>query len=224
MKIFASALALDSKGNKLWDRFDMFYDNHDHCDSLHFADLNGDGRLELICNLSDIGLVVSEPMTGKILWQHPAGHSQQAEVGKFLAGYPGQQIVVGARYYDGITSGGLSAQCHWFDNRGNLIRKWPSRPLYGNPNFVKGDWRGDGTTVLFWHKFKMNPDGTGELYFPDTVYQMFDFDGSGHDDVITHGGGGIRVYTCKTAKPNPKRAVKDPNVLRWKVANQTEYK
>jgi hypothetical protein len=89
---------------------------------------------------------------------------------------------------------------------------------------VKGDWRGDGTTVLFWHKFKMNADGTGELYFPDTVYQMFDFDGSGHDDVITHGGGGIRVYACKAAKPNPKRVVKDPNVLRWKVANQTEYK
>ena len=65
---------------------------------------------------------------------------------------------------------------------------------------------------------------TGELYFRDTVYQMFDFDGSGHDDVITHGGGGIRVYACKTAKPSPKRVVKDPNVLRWKVANQTEYK
>jgi hypothetical protein len=141
----------------------------------------------------------------------------------FLVGHPGPQIAVNGRYYSSGQSGGLSALVYWFDPHGNLLKTWPSRPLNGNPDFVKGDWRGDGTQVLFWHKFKMNTDGTGELYFPDTVVHMFDFDGNGTDDVITRGGGGVRVYTYKYATPHPERVVKDPNVLRQRVANLTHY-
>ena len=222
-EIFVSALALDARGNKLWDRFDVFFDNHDHADTFRFVDLTGDGRPELICPFSDVGLVILDALTGKILWQRPAAHAQQGEAGNFLTDVPGPQIVVNGRFYANGADGSLSAQCFWFHPRGNLIRKWPSRPLAGNPDFVQGDWRGDGSQVLFWHKFKLNADGTGDQFFPDTVIHMFDFDGNGTDDVITRSPGGLRIYTCRNARSQPERVAKDPDVLRWKVTNHTHY-
>jgi len=164
-EIFVSALALDAAGKKLWDRFDVFFDNHDHADTFRFVDVTGDGRPELICPFSDVGLVILDALTGKIIWQRPAAHGQQGAGGNFLTDVPSPQIVVNGRFYSNGAAGSLSAQCFWFHPRGHLIRKWPSRPLSGNPDFVTGDWHGDGSQVLFWHKFKMNADGTGDLFF-----------------------------------------------------------
>lgn len=222
-EIFLSALSLDAKGKKIWDRFDVFFDNHDHADSFRFADLTGDGVPELLCPWSDVGIVVVDARTGKIVWQHPAAHSQQVEFGNFLEGHPGPQLAVNARFYQGVTSGGLSADVRWFDPRGSLISVWPSRQLSGNPDFCKGDWYGNGTEVLFWHKFRMKPDGTGDLYFADTGIHMFDFDGNGTDDVITTGGGGVKVYSWSGAPATGKRKITDPNKLRWSVTNLTHY-
>lgn len=222
-EVFVSALALDAKGSKMWDRFDVFFVNHDHADSFRFADVTGDGLPELICPWSDVGIVVVDARTGKILWQHPAAHSQQAETGFFLDGQPGPQIAVNARFYQNITGGSISADVRWFDPRGAMISVWPSRQLVGNPDFGKGDWYGDGTEVLFWHKFRMKPDGTGDLYFPDTCIHMFDFDGNGTDDAITKGGGGVKVYSWSGAPAQGQRKITDPNKLRWKVTNLTHY-
>jgi len=52
---------------------------------------------------------------------------------------------------------------------------------------------------------------------------MFDFDGNGTDDVIARSPGGLRVYTCRDAQPQPARVLKDPDILRWKVTNHTHY-
>jgi hypothetical protein len=222
-EVAVSHLVLDAEGKVLWDRFDLFDDNHDHQDSLRFADINGDGRMEIMAPTSEIGVMVQDALTGGILWQHNAEHAQQLEFGNFLDGVDGPQIAVNARFYGKRGEPGLSAQVHWFDPRGNLVGKWPANPLNGNPDFVKGNWRGDGREELFWHMFKMTGSGRGVLYFPETVYHMFDFTGDGTDEVITIRGGALRVYGSKYAKRSDTVVRHDPDYIRYHITNHTHY-
>ncbi|MCS6954226.1 MAG: hypothetical protein NZM33_15360 [Bryobacteraceae bacterium] len=223
-EVVVSAMVLDARGRKLWDRFDLFSDHHDHADSFRFADLDEDGRPEILAPFSDVGVVVFRASDGEVLWKHPADHAQQLEVGRFLTDVPGLQIAVTARTYGNRAAGEpyLWGQVHWFDARGKLLAKWPRNPLTGNPDFVKGDWDGDGADELFWYKFRLDRQGRGVLYFEDPVYHMFDFTGSGRDEVITLAGGIMRVYGC--AAPRGRRSARlDPDRFRWKVTNHTHY-
>jgi hypothetical protein len=136
------------------------------------------------------------------------------------AGPPGE-IAVG---------GGLGAQLYWFDNVGRLLEKWPAHPLSGNPNFVRGDWYGNGKRTFFWFRFKLEPDGNSTLYFKGEAYHMFDFDHTGADQVITlEGGGGggggggsqtLRVYGNANVVPHPKPCAAE---CRKVIANHTHY-
>jgi hypothetical protein len=219
-EVVASPLALDASGRMLWNRFDLFDDNHDHFDSIRFHDLDGDGRLELLAPTSEVGVVVLRARTGEFVWRHPAEHSQQLEAGNFLRGVPGPQIAANARTYARNGEAGLAGQVHWFDATGNLLSKWPANPLNGNPDFVRGDWRGDGNEELFWYRFRLTPGGKGELYFRQDVYHMFDFLGNGADQVVARGGGSLQIYGYKKVRTrNPKR---DYNYLK-KIANHTHY-
>ncbi len=153
-------------------------------------------------------------MSGKILWQHVAEHSQQLEYGCFLDA-PGSQIAVNARFYENWNTRQrrLLAEVHWFDNEGNYLFKWPSNPVPGNPDFAKGNWMGDGKEVLFWHRFRMTEEGKGILYLPETLYHMVDFTGDGADEVITRDSrsGFIKVYGAVHASPSG-RPEKDPDI------------
>lgn len=226
-EIIVSHLCLDAKGKVIWSNLDTKYPiNHDHADSFRFADIDGDGEIEALAPQSDVGVVVYRARTGEQLWQHPAAHTQQLSWGKFLAGVNDTQVIVNARYY-GRNPGeppGLSGQTHWFDSKGKLLLKWPrTSSLNGNPDFVKGDWRGDGREELFWYKWKMNPEGKGELFFKEEAYHMFDFMGNGCEQVIAlnKGSGVLQVYGAADAKP---RAIKrDPDYQRHSIANHTHY-
>ncbi|HWV58629.1 MAG TPA: hypothetical protein VNZ57_14330 [Longimicrobiales bacterium] len=224
-EVLVSALLLDAQGDVIWNRFDFFYDHHDHADSYRFADLNGDGRRELVAAHSETGVFAFDALTGAILWQNMAEHSQQLETGYFLAGQPGPQVAIGARTYGNRDADEpyLSAQVHWFSPTGELITRWPGMPLNGNPVFVKGDWRGDGTEELFWYRFRLTEDGTGELYFADQVFHMFDFDGDGAEEVITLANGRLRVYGSASALRDPENARRDPDYMKERVANHTHY-
>ncbi len=223
-EVVVSPVVFDAAGRRLWDRFDLFSDHHDHADSFRFADLDGDGRPEILAPFSDVGVVVFRAADGRLLWKQPADHAQQLEVGMFLKGVPGLHVAVTARTYGNRAAGEpyLWGQVHWFDARGTLLGKWPRHPLTGNPDFVKGDWDGDGAEELFWYKFRLNDQGKGVLYFEDPVYHMFDFTGSGHDEVITLAGGTMRVYGCANPRGQRTRGL-DPDRLRWKVTNHTHY-
>ena len=224
-EVVASALVLDAKGNEIWNRFDLFYDHHDHADSYRFVDLNRDGQRDLVSSHSEVGVVVYDGRTGALIWQNMAEHTQQIEVGDFLDGVPGPQIAAGARTYGNRRAGEiyLWSQVWWFDRMGNLISKWPGKPLNGNPEFVKGDWRGDGKEELFWYKFRMNEKGKGELYFEDPVYHMFDFMGDGAEEVITLADGRLKVYGYRGGDPQGERAAHSLEYLRNRVANHTDY-
>lgn len=226
-EIFVSHLSLDAQGKVRWSNLDTLYPiNHDHADSFRFGDIDGDGELEALCPQSDIGVAVYNVHTGKQLWRHDAAHTQQLSWGKFLAGVSSTQVVVNARYY-GRNPGeppGLSGQTHWFDAKGKLLLKWPkNNSLNGNPDFVKGDWRGDGKEELFWYKWHMTPEGRGELWFKEEAYHMFDFMGNGCEQVIAlnKNTGVLQIYGSRDAKP--KSVKRDPDYLRHSVANHTHY-
>ena len=157
---------------------------------------------------------------GALLWRRPAEHTQQLEVGNFLSGVPGLHIAANARTYARSGEAGLAGQVHWFDAKGKLLSKWPANPLNGNPDFVKGDWKGDGKQELFWYRFHLGGDGKGSLYFKLDAYHMFDFLGIGSDQVIARGGNVMQIYGHKYA--TPKKVQRDAEYLR-KVANHTHY-
>lgn len=223
-EVLVGSLLLDAKGKEIWNRFDLLPDNHDHADSYKFADINNDGHRDIITANSETGVFVYEGMTGKIIWQNVAEHSQQIQVGKFLEGKSGLQVVVGGRTYGNrqINEPYLSSQLYWFDQLGNMLFKWPGTPINGNPDFVKGAWNGKDEQ-LFWFKFLINREGKGKLYFPDPVFHMFDFMGKGAEEVITLSRGRLAVYGKRNPVYSGKDRKKNLNYLKESVVNHTHY-
>ena len=224
-EVLVGTLLLDSKGKEIWNRFDLLPDNHDHADSYKFDDINHDGKVDIVTANSETGIFIYDAFTGKIMWQQVAEHTQQIQVGNFMKGVSGPQVVAGGRTYGNRQANepGLSSQLYWFDNTGKPLMKWPGNPINGNPDFVKGNWHGDGKTQLFWFKFKMNDSGKGELYFPDPVFHMFDFQGKGAEEVVTLSRGYLRVYGSKHAKYSNKDSKKNLMYLKNNVVNHTHY-
>lgn len=250
-EVFVSHLAFDSSGREIWNNLSKFPVHHDHVDSYRFGDLDGDGRMDAMAGVSDIGAVVFDAQTGEIKWMRRANHSQQVQWGPFLSGVPGNQMVINGRIYGDRATGNPSLRgvVHYFTADGgepaarspwpdkNPINsgyrqpgpsmgafvQWPQNPLNGNPDFVKGDWRGDGTPTLFWHKFHLNEYGMGSLFFAQEVYHMFDFMGNGAEQVIAlnKGQGVLQVYGRKGVQP--KRVTRDDEYLRHSVTNHTHY-
>jgi hypothetical protein len=158
--------------------------------------------------------------TGKLAWQRFANHTQKIEGGPLRADIPGQVVVASSRYY----VGGLGAHLRWYTPKGDRIDIWPNQPIPGNPNFAKGDLKGDGKNVLFWQRFRIEPDGTGTIAFPDEVFHMFDFLGVGTDQPITvNRNGAVRMYGFKGAKPNPTAEKRDPVYRAHSISNHTHY-
>ncbi|HVS70515.1 MAG TPA: hypothetical protein VHQ47_04590 [Phycisphaerae bacterium] len=220
--IYLAQVLLGPDGKEIWNNYDLFPDNHDHIDSARFVDLNGDGKLELVTGQSDVGTVLYEADTGKLLWQRFSNHTQKIEAGNYLASGPQPQIVANSRYYTDATGmRTLGAQVRYFDTAGHRLDVWPSIAIAGNPNFVKGDFKGDGHIELFWLRFHLEPDGTGAMYFPDQVFHMFDFMGTGNDQVVTLSTDEVRIYGYKNAQTHP--AKRDPDYLYKSVANHTHY-
>lgn len=221
-EVMAGSLLLNAKGKEVWNRFKIYYDNHDHVDAYTFSDINKDGKPELLAAHSEVGVMAIDASTGKTIWQTMAEHTQRIEAGNFLKG-PGPQVAVTARTYGNRSAGEpyLWGQVQWFGSKGNLIDKWPGNPLSGNPAFVKGDWKGKGKEELFWFKFRMNEEGKGIQYFGEPVYHMFNFMGNRSEEVITHQDGILKVYGYKYATHQP--VTRTLKYLREVVVNHTYY-
>jgi outer membrane protein assembly factor BamB len=242
-EVFISHLSLDANGKEIWNNAKYFQKNNDHMDSMEFFDINGDGKLELLTCQSDVGTLAYNAQTGAILWQNISDHSQQITAGYILANSATPQVVTNGRTYiamprpagfvpgqpfrraapptsEIVAGGGLGAQLYWFNNKGKLLETWPAHMLFGNPNFVRGDWYGNGKRTYFWFRFKLEPDGNATLFFKGEVYHMFDFDHIGAEQVITLDGGTLRVYGNAGVVPHP---VKRDAEYRRIIANHTHY-
>ena len=225
-EVLVGSLLLDANGKEIWNRFDLLNDNHDHADSYKFGDVDKDGKLDIVISNSETGVYAIKGMSKEIIWQNVAEHSQQIQIGDFLKGVPGPQVVVGGRTYGmrQTPEPRLSSQLFWFDSKGTLVSMWPNGyPLNGNPDFVLGNWKGKDKPHLFWYKFKLDERGEGDLYFPDGVFHMFDFSGRGAEEVITLNRGVLRVFGSRTAVHSNKDLKADLNYLRSKVVNHTHY-
>ncbi len=225
-EVVAGSIVLDASGEEIWNRFDLFYDHHDHVDSYRFADLDGDGETEIVTAHSEFGTAAFEAMTGEMIWQDMAEHTQQIETGNIIDGAEDPQVAVGARTYGNRSIGEpyLWSQIQWYDPNGELLHIWPENPINGNPVFVKGDWTGDDEQELFWHKFRMNEQGEGDFYFGEMVFHMFDFMGNRAEEVITLEYGKLRIYGSRKAGQAslPKRDM-NAEYLKNEVANHTHY-
>ena len=250
-EVTISHLCLDANGHEIWNNAKYFQKNNDHMDAMEFFDMNGDGKPELLVGQSDVGTLAYNAQTGAILWQNLSDHSQQVTAGYILADSKTPQVVTNGRTYypnpprapgaqpgrgrpqsptNEITvGGGLGAQLYWFDDKGRLLERWPAHPLSGNPNFVRGDWYGNGKRTYFWFRFKLEPDGASTLFFKGEAYHMFDFDHIGSEQVITldspvTSGGtttqSLRVYGNANVVPH---AVKRDAEYRKTIANHTHY-
>lgn len=204
-EVVISHLCLDAHGNPVWNNAKYFEDNHDHMDAMEFFDINHDGKPELLVGQSDVGTLAYNAQNGAILWQNLSDHSQQVTAGYVLGNSSTPQVITNGRTYtprpassrvrgarrapaspnEIAVGGGLGAQLYWFDHAGHLLERWPAHPLSGNPNFVRGNWYGNGKRTYFWYRFKLEPDGAATLFFKGEVYHMFDFDHTGADQVIT---------------------------------------
>lgn len=224
-EVLVGSLLLDAKGKEIWNRFALLNDNHDHADSYKFADIDEDGKTDIVTANSETGIFIYKGMNGEIIWQNVAEHTQQIQAGHFLKNQPGLQVVAGARTYGNRQAGEpyLSSQLYWFDAKGNLLFKWPGAPINGNPDFVKGDWFGNGKEQLFWYKFRIDENGKGKLHFPDPVYHMFDFTGRGAEEVVTLNKGVLRIYGSSKASFTNKDRKKNLDYLKSNVVNHTHY-
>jgi hypothetical protein len=258
-EVVISHLCLDAQGYEVWNNSKYFEKNNDHMDAMEFFDINGDGKQELLVGQSDVGTLAYNAANGDMLWQNLSDHTQQITGGYILANSKTLQVVSNGRTYaprpatnryrPGQPSGqpaagrppadaseipagggGLGAQLYWFDNAGHLLERWPAHPLSGNPNFVRGDWYGNGHRTFFWFRFKLEPDGASTLFFKGEAYHMFDFDHTGADQVITleNSGGGpsgggaqyLRVYGNASITPHPRPCNAECRKL---IANHTHY-
>ncbi len=237
-EVIISHLCLDANGHEVWNNARYFEDNHDHMDAMEFFDINGDGKPELLVGQSDAGTLAYNAQNGDMLWQNSSDHSQQVTAGFILGNSKTPQVVTNGRTYTPrpagnrggtrppqaadqiMVGGGLGAQLYWFDNLGRQLETWPAHPLSGNPNFVRGDWYGNGHRTFFWFRFKLEPDGAATLFFKGEVYHMFDFDHTGAEQVITQEGGTLRVYGNAGVTPHP---VKRDAEYRRLIANHTHY-
>jgi hypothetical protein len=241
-EVVISHLCLDAQGHEVWNNAKYFEDNHDHMDAMEFFDMNGDGKPELMVGQSDVGTLEYNAQTGAMLWQNLSDHTQQITAGYILGDSKTPQAVANARTYGApmargagmrqapaadqiAVNGGLAAQLYWFDNKGALLERWPAQPLNGNPNFVRGDWYGNGKRTYFWYRFKLEPDGNATLFFKGEAYHMFDFDHTGADQVITldNGASGVqmlRVYGNANVVAHAKPCDAQCRKL---IANHTHY-
>ncbi len=186
-EVFLSYIALTADGEVLWERQDLNQNfGRNHMDSIVIADINGNGKYEVVAASSFLGVIALDALTGQFLWTVDANHAQTIAVGKFREDMPGMQIAISDRHYT-YPKNDLVIRAHllFFDSEGNELWRWPEKPSISGEIFGSG-WMDDGHVEhLYWSSFRIDPvEGRGKP-FPYVVRDVVDFNGNGYDNYIT---------------------------------------
>jgi len=188
--------------------------------SLRFADLDGDGRLELVVPVSNSSLVLAfDAGTGKQLWRYELGHGECCDTPPCLVDVDGDHL-------PDVIVGTFKGNLHVIRGRdGSLIRKLHVAPGAVQSGPVVMDLDGDGALDFVAANFKgdhcvhavSGKDGT-ELWRVQTGDHIYhgpsvgDLDGDGAPDMAIGSYDG-KVYAF---------GARDGNIL-WTVAPGDRY-
>jgi hypothetical protein len=101
-EVVVGPMVLDARGKVRWNRFDFFFDNHDHPDSYRFVDVTGDGRPEIVSTQSEAGVFVFDAGTGRILRQHAGEHAQLLRELRIVDGVNAYSVLVAVAVIDSL--------------------------------------------------------------------------------------------------------------------------
>jgi len=143
-EVAVGTMLLDSSGNVMWEKtledFSPPWED-DHIDGMKIADVDGDGRIEIIYTCR----VVVDALTGEIKWKIPTLHGQDLSVAKMRDDVEGQQIIIDDRFYRHFGSLIYGVQIDARDCHG--------QPLWHRNNMAiqmhrEIDWDGDGKNEI----------------------------------------------------------------------------
>lgn len=224
-EIFLGHLALDATGKVLWSDVEKSPSSEESINSARFADLNGDGGLEMIVAQNKVGVGAYQTNNGEKVWSTFVDDAQKLEIGNFLTDSPSPQIITSSIVRGDVSKGEPEVQSllRWYGPAGRPLEVWPANPINVRSTLVKGDWTGSGKNQLFWNRFRLDSTGKGTLFFPEEVYQMFDFIGNGGEQVICldNASGVLRIYGNKEVRSRGT-AKREEEYLRTRVANHAD--
>ncbi|HRU06535.1 MAG TPA: hypothetical protein P5137_12265 [Candidatus Brocadiia bacterium] len=141
-EVMAGYSMLSADGETLWtvpgsDPLRNYYPGPEHADSLWIGRFDGTagGPVRVAMAASDMGFLLLDAVTGRLLVQDKCGHAQHLAIAPFRRDLPGCQFIVG---------------CFWgnpgimtvYDHEGRKLRQKEIPPL---GLVVPLDWTGDGT-------------------------------------------------------------------------------
>ncbi len=205
-------------GSVGWERQDL---RGDHADSLRLADLNLDGKTDVACSWSGLGVYVLDAATGRTIWHDQTNHAQQLEVADVRPDVPGLEVIVGDRFY----LPDLRAKLLIYSADGKRLSETPSVAVAGNPNLGVLEWDGEPGSEIAWANMILNGRGEVIAVLPTTLHHAFDFCGDGKEEVVRtikdrDGKLYLAAYGLESGSPLPR--TRDLAMLR-KAANHTHY-
>jgi hypothetical protein len=215
---FVSGAMIRPDGSVGWERQDL---RGDHADSLRLGDFRLDGKVEVACSWSGLGVYVLDAATGATLWHDPTNHAQQLEVADVRPDVPGLEAIVGDRFY----LPDLRAKLLIYSADGRRLSETPSVAIAGNPNLGVLEWDGNPGSEIAWANMILDGRGEAIAVLPTGLHHAFDFCGDGKEEMVRAGKDRdgnlyLTAYGLKSGAPLPRN--RDLAALR-KAANHTHY-
>jgi len=217
-EVFVSPTMIRPDGSIGWFREDL---TNSHADSIRLADINEDGRVEVVYAYSGEGVFVLDAATGETLWHHPTNHAQQLEIADVRPDVPGTEVIIGDRFY----LPALRARLLIYDCRGTLLTAWPEIAITGNANLGVLEWDGAPGMEIAWSNLVVDGRGTVLAALPRVLHHAFDFAGDGREEFVcdmrdADGRLFLMAWGDAGEADLPRRT--DYEALR-KIANHTHY-
>ncbi len=175
-EVFVSRAMIRPDGSVGWFREDL----RDHADSIRLGDIDGDGRVELVCAFSGEGVYVLDAATGETRWHQATNHAQQLEIADVRPDVPGTEVIIGDRFYLPV----LRARLLIYDCHGALLTAFPETAITGNANLGVLEWDGQPGMEIAWSNIVLDGRANVLAALPKVLHHAFDFAGDGREEFV----------------------------------------